>query len=308
VNHYPHHIGDFDKATRHLTRVERSIYRDLIELYYDTETVLTLDLPSLCRRILARSNEESTAVEQTLNEFFIKTASGWYHERCEQEIEAFRSGTTQKSLAGKASAAARAKKREENLQKLNGVSTLVERSLNSVSTAGNGTPTNLEPRTYNQEPTEELAPPKDSKPPENPKFENPSGAVEVSKAIVDAFKAKNQQCRANAMHPDCQKIADMKIPMEFVTSVAEEGAADGKAFAWVLAAVLGKFKDAKERIDKPREARIDWSDSNHLNVLGQKIGAPAFAGETTQRYAVRLQALIADRKASEDKKLIGVAA
>jgi uncharacterized protein YdaU (DUF1376 family) len=303
VNHYPHHIGDFDKATRHLTRVERSIYRDLIELYYDTETVLTLDLPSLCRRILARSNEESTAVEQTLNEFFIKTASGWYHERCEHEIEAFRSGTTQKSLAGKASAAARAKKREEKLQKLNGVATTVERSLNPVATAGNGTPTNLEPRTYNREPMEELAPPKDSKPPENP-----SGAVEVSKAIIEAFKAKNQQCRVNAMHPDCQKIAAMKIPMEFVTSVAEEGAADGKAFAWVLAAIIGKFNDAKERIDKPREARIDWSDSNHLNVLGQKLGVRALAGETTPRFAARLQALIADRKASEDKKIIGVAA
>ena len=30
MNYYPHHIGDFDYATRHLTRVERSIYRVLI--------------------------------------------------------------------------------------------------------------------------------------------------------------------------------------------------------------------------------------------------------------------------------------
>ena len=67
MKHYPHHIGDFDKATRHLTRIERSIYRDLIELYYDTEQQLTLDMPALCRRIIARTNEESTAVEQVLN-------------------------------------------------------------------------------------------------------------------------------------------------------------------------------------------------------------------------------------------------
>lgn len=87
MNFYPHHIGDFDRATRHLTRIERSVYRDLMDVYYDTEKSLTLDLPALCRKILARSNEESTAVEQTLNEFFIKTPTGWYHERCDAEIK-----------------------------------------------------------------------------------------------------------------------------------------------------------------------------------------------------------------------------
>ena len=67
MKHYPHHIGDFDKATRHLTRIERSVYRDMIDLYYDTEQRLTLDFDSLCRKIIARSNEESTAVQQVLN-------------------------------------------------------------------------------------------------------------------------------------------------------------------------------------------------------------------------------------------------
>lgn len=90
MKHYPHHIGAFDKATRHLTRIERSVYRDLIDLYYDTECRLTLDKNALCRRILARSNEESTAVEQVLNEFFTQTPTGWYHDRCEEEIEAYR--------------------------------------------------------------------------------------------------------------------------------------------------------------------------------------------------------------------------
>lgn len=90
MNHYPHHIGDFDRATRHLTRLERGIYRDLLDLYYDTEQPLTLDMAALCRKIIARSNEESTAVEQVLNEFFTKTPSGWYQARCEAEIEAYR--------------------------------------------------------------------------------------------------------------------------------------------------------------------------------------------------------------------------
>lgn len=139
MKHYPHHIGDFDKATRHLTRIERSVYRDLIDLYYDTEKPLTLDKAALCRRIIARTNEESTAVEQVLNEFFTETPTGWYHARCEQEIEAYQANTSQKAMAGKASAEA---KRLKKLQALNGNSTPVEQPLNPVGTADNGTPTN----------------------------------------------------------------------------------------------------------------------------------------------------------------------
>ncbi|MGB4345807.1 MAG: YdaU family protein [Burkholderiaceae bacterium] len=142
MNYYQHHIGDFDRATRHLTRLERSIYRDLIELYYDTEQPLTLDRAALCRKIIARSNEESTAVEQTLNEFFTETPTGWYHERCELEIGRYHNSTSQKAVAGKASALKRAAKKQEAL---NGDSTAVEQTLN-------GAPTNQEPLTINQEP------------------------------------------------------------------------------------------------------------------------------------------------------------
>jgi uncharacterized protein YdaU (DUF1376 family) len=128
MKHYPHHIRDFNNATRHLSRIERSIYRDLIDLYYETEARLTMDLLSLCRRILA--NECSTDVERVLNEFFTETATGWYHDRCEQEIEAYQGNTSQRAAAGKASAE---KKRLKKQQALNENSTSVERALNERS-------------------------------------------------------------------------------------------------------------------------------------------------------------------------------
>jgi len=143
MNYYPHHIGDFDRATRHLTRIERSVYRDLIELYYDTEQPLTLDMSALCRKIIARSNEEATAVKQTLNEFFNKTDDGWYHARCEEEIEKYHANSTQKSAAGKASAAKRALKKQ---QAINGRSTGVATDVEQPS---NGIATNQEPVTNN---------------------------------------------------------------------------------------------------------------------------------------------------------------
>lgn len=150
MKYYAHHIGDFDRATRHLSRIERSVYRDLIDLYYDTEQQLSLDVQSLCRRIIARTNEEATAVEQVLNEFFTKTPTGWYHDRCEEEIEAYRASNSQKSAAGKASAAKRAAKRE---QAISGIPTAVPTVVvTAVEHSSNGSATNQQPVTNNQEP------------------------------------------------------------------------------------------------------------------------------------------------------------
>jgi uncharacterized protein YdaU (DUF1376 family) len=131
VNYYSYHIGDFNNATRHLTRIERSIYRDMLDLYYDTEQPLVIDRVALCRKLLARTEEESTAVEQVLNEFFTKTEQGWYHSRCEEGIEEYRKNISGKSAAGKASAA---KREAERLAKLNERSTGVQHPLSKCAT------------------------------------------------------------------------------------------------------------------------------------------------------------------------------
>jgi len=137
MKHYPHHISDFNNATRHLSRVERSLYRDLVELYYETEKPLPLDVQALCRRIVA--NECSTDVERLLNEFFTQTPVGWYHERCEEEISKYQANNSQRAQAGKASAAKRLLKKQ---QALNGDSTSVEISLNDAPTQKQNQSTN----------------------------------------------------------------------------------------------------------------------------------------------------------------------
>ena len=59
MHYYSHNIGDFNNSTRHLTRVERSLYRDLIELYYDTEKPLdSMSFDRLAKRVLAKTEEE----------------------------------------------------------------------------------------------------------------------------------------------------------------------------------------------------------------------------------------------------------
>ena len=86
LHYYPHYIDDFNAATRHLTRLERSIYRDLMDTYYDTEKPLTSDLRALGRKIIANTDEELAALDTILNEYFTLTDDGWVHDRCEAVI------------------------------------------------------------------------------------------------------------------------------------------------------------------------------------------------------------------------------
>lgn len=149
MNYYPHHIGDFNSATRHLTRVERSLYRDLIELYYDTEQPLPADdFDRLARRVIAVSEEEKAALGYVLEEFFELDGDAYRHSRCDEEIEKYQANSSAKAKAGKASAEARRRKaesaRSKNPAGIEQGSTGVEQVLNMRAT-------NQEPRTKNQE-------------------------------------------------------------------------------------------------------------------------------------------------------------
>lgn len=151
MHYYTKNIADFNNATRHLTRQERSIYSDLIELQYDLESPIPNDLTWICRRILATSESERTDVERMLNEFFDLVEQGWSNARCEHEIERFTAKQAQAKAAGKASGEARRRNKKPNINKdieqtLNGRSTDVQRTLN-------------QPITNNQEPIQTHSPP-----------------------------------------------------------------------------------------------------------------------------------------------------
>lgn len=141
MNYYPHNIGDFNNATRHLTHVERALYRELIETYYDTEQPLPAgDLDRLCRRVLAVSDAEKEAVKSLLAEFFSLDGDVYRNGRCDEEILIYKGKQANAVKAGLASAQSRLNKR----------STGVQQPLRSGSTK-------QEPRTKNQDKPKALA-------------------------------------------------------------------------------------------------------------------------------------------------------
>jgi len=146
MHYYQFNISDFSQSTKHLTLIEKAVYRELIDIYYDKEKPLINDPKELARLISARDNV--TTVEQTLNEFFTLVDDCWVNDRCEEVISEYQSKIQGASKAGKASAKARAAKLETSSDV-----TTVEQTLNDSSTNQELLTNNYKPITINQEPT-----------------------------------------------------------------------------------------------------------------------------------------------------------
>jgi len=144
--YYTKNIADFNNATRHLTRQERSLYSDLIELQYDLETPIPNDLDWICRKVLASTESERTDVQHLLNEFFDLFEQGWSNGRCAAEICEFQANHAKKVLAGKASGKARKRNKRPGKSTQ---SNKQEQTLNTCSTNVELT-NNQEPITNNQ--------------------------------------------------------------------------------------------------------------------------------------------------------------
>jgi uncharacterized protein YdaU (DUF1376 family) len=115
MNYYQHHIGDFNNATRHLSLIERAIYRDLLDMYYDTEQAIDAsNLDRLARRVQCSTEEQVNALKYVLDEFFNLDNGMYVNNRCEREIAEYHGKKKQASDAGKASAAKRAAKKKKS--------------------------------------------------------------------------------------------------------------------------------------------------------------------------------------------------
>lgn len=79
---YKFHIGDYLTHTVHLSDAEDLAYRRLLDLYYMSEKAIPLDTESVARKI--RLDLDIT--ESVLGEFFEKTETGYFNNRCHVEV------------------------------------------------------------------------------------------------------------------------------------------------------------------------------------------------------------------------------
>lgn len=110
MNFYKHYIGDFQRATSHLSLTERGAYLTLIHHYYATELPLPSDHAALCRIAGAFTKPERDAVKAVMA-FFSPVDSGLMHNRIEAELhKAGEISTTNRDIAVAREARRRAEK------------------------------------------------------------------------------------------------------------------------------------------------------------------------------------------------------
>lgn len=133
-----------------MSRQSRWIYRDMLDVYYDSESPLPLDLDVLCAEIGVESDDERKIVERLLRFKFIATDEGYRHERCDAEIATYHAKADIAKKNGKLGG--RPRKANQNPEKPSGFLS----GFNQVHLASpdlTGSQANQEPRTNNQEKT-----------------------------------------------------------------------------------------------------------------------------------------------------------
>jgi len=139
MHYYPFHVGDYKASTAHLTNEEDLCYRRLIDFYYDTEEPIPLDTDWVSRRIRV-APEIVTAV---LKDFFIESDKGWFHERCDMELNKYH----KMKKGGKKGAEKRWGKVEDR------------EAIGGLSVPQTPPNSNQEPRTKNQKPNNTVSRP-----------------------------------------------------------------------------------------------------------------------------------------------------
>jgi uncharacterized protein YdaU (DUF1376 family) len=126
------YVADYLADTTHLTAEEHGAYMLLLFSYWQTGKPLRIDRLATVARI---PNERWSSVAETLSEFFHITETHWVQFRVEADLDAVNSKVVTASNAGKASAKAKALKKQ---QELNDRSTTVEdplqRNANHIDT------------------------------------------------------------------------------------------------------------------------------------------------------------------------------
>ena len=188
MNHYPHHIGDFNSATLHLTFVERALYREMLDLYYDSEQPLNLDAAKLARRLRANTDELRAALDILLDEFFVCADDGWHNARCDAEIADYRQKLEQQRKAGQASEQARGRKSGKAAKPTGGAAGVAS----GDQPHGNGVTSDVE-RPFNERTTNQNQNQNHIKETSSPKADGDAAGVGAARLPDDAVPSSDAQ-------------------------------------------------------------------------------------------------------------------
>ena len=86
MHYYQFYIADYRKDTSHLSRLEHSIYRDLIDWYYLDELPISKDMAFISRRLKLSTKSEIEAFNNVIQDFFTEDDDGYHHKKIDADI------------------------------------------------------------------------------------------------------------------------------------------------------------------------------------------------------------------------------
>ncbi|WP_432708837.1 YdaU family protein, partial [Pedobacter sp.] len=146
---YMHHIGDFISDTHHLSPLEECFYRRALDFYYLNESPLPKITQQVYRRLRAKTQEETKAVDVVLEEFFTEEEDGFHNHRCDLEIQAYQQNAHKSRVKGGKGGRPRKNKPEENPD--NNLQETSQVNLGSENVTQNNL--NHQPSTVNHQPS-----------------------------------------------------------------------------------------------------------------------------------------------------------
>lgn len=262
MNYYKHHLGDYASATRHLSLLEHGVYRCLIDLYYVTEKPIPLDIAAACRLVCARSKDERAVVQTVLEEFFTRTDEGWTHARCEAEISDYTEKAERNREVGKKGG--RPRKTETQ--------TVSEKNPNGfqqeTQTVSEKNPSH-KPIANSHNKTFSLA------------SDIPTSTGVTPAGLVCArLKSECRIPSVNPQHPKLLALLAAGITEDELVSAGMD--ANGKGFAWVLAAAEGRRRDADSVSGLPLARASQINGRRNGSANGRQAAIDNYAAEAAQ--------------------------
>ena len=271
MNYYPFHIGDFRSGTVNMTRQARWIYRDLLDVYYDTEGPLTDDFEALCDSVGVESEDERRIVERLLRFKFVKCDDGYRNEVCDRVIAEYKLKAETAKANGKRGG--RPRKQSVSDEKPSWFQSGSDPQPTGVP-AETGSQTNQEPITNNQ-----ITP------------SNEGVARTLQGEACMAMKAAGM-AGVNPSHPKLTALLEAGITVPELVAAAADAVAKGKPFAYALASAEGRRRDAATaplpsvQPDAPVETYAQRAARQRMEEVAPMAArkAPGAAFDAAQRF------------------------
>ena len=281
MNFYKRHLGDYAKATSHLSMLEHGAYTMLLDRYYTAEA--PIPKADAYRITRARSKAEKDATDAVLGEFFTLSGGGYVNNRAEEELATWRAqAETNRRIAEQREAQKRAKKgtRQEHEscnEPSNDSTTNGQPSQNPESRKELFTPdrSSRAERSQGPEPTSERA-----QEPESPK-------PEPTTAGIACRLMRLAGCvQTNPSHPDLLAAIAEGVTPEALADTAREAVEKqaGKPFAWAIATARARHAQGARTPATTNHGTTSHGQP-HLSLADRAAAAHAARGSEPEARA-----------------------